>query len=236
MMHGDDGVEINDGEEVRLGLRCSTHVNQTPLSNKCSNIFSVFQQPVKARAELRDADLADAKARRERYFNASDRNWHTFFEKMESVINRVNPAWSYLWGTAAHLDFVACATKDRWSELAPQTKTSLIRNCREHFLASLSILPNGTVLLGDGQGVMAALQNTPLRMELQPAQLINVREGGGDKGWIGKVFFGGKEFPFRGWSSQVGHLSAVWRFDLAYWLAETFPTLAGGRFRFLNPD
>src|ERR1035441_7047012 len=44
-----------------------------------------------ARTELRDTDLADAKARRERYFNASDRNWHTYFEKMESVVNRVKP-------------------------------------------------------------------------------------------------------------------------------------------------
>src|ERR1022692_1930644 len=42
MVGGHEGVEINDGEEVRLGLRCSTHVSQTPLSNKCSNILLFF--------------------------------------------------------------------------------------------------------------------------------------------------------------------------------------------------
>jgi hypothetical protein len=178
---------------------------------------------INARAELRDVDVVDAKARRARYFNASDRNWHPYFEKMESVINRVNPAWSYWMGSAIHLNLVACATKDRWSELAPETKSCLIGNCREHFLAALSRLPNGTLLLCDGPRVMQELQNPPLRMEQQPAELINIREtGGGDMGWIGKVVFDDKEFPFRGWSSQVSQLSAVWRFDLAFWLNETF--------------
>ncbi len=181
-----------------------------------------------ARAALRDTDMADAKAWRERYFNASDRNWHPYFEKMESVVNRVNPAWSYVRGTAAHLDLVACATKDRWSELAPETKAHLVENCREHFLASLSSLPNGTILLCDGPRVMIQLQNPPLRLEQEPAELINIgREPGrGDTGWIGKLFFGDKEFPFRAWSSQVSQLSAVWRFDLAFWLSETFPQTA----------
>jgi hypothetical protein len=76
---------------------------------------------VNERAELRTADLADAKARRDRYFTDPNRHWHAYFEKMESVINRVNPAWSFARGTAAHLDLVACATKDRWGELAPES-------------------------------------------------------------------------------------------------------------------
>jgi hypothetical protein len=99
----------------------------------------------------------------------------------------------------------------------------LIGNCREHFLAALSALPNGTILLCDGPRVMRELQNPPLRMEQQPAELINVREAsGGDRGWIGKLVFGDKEFPFRAWSSPVSQLPTVWRFDLAFWLNETF--------------
>jgi hypothetical protein len=179
---------------------------------------------IKARTDLRDADVDEAKKRRDGYFKDPNREWHNYFEKMESVINRVNPAWTYVIGSAIHIDLVACATKNRWAGLAPETKTHMIGNCREHFLASLAMLPNGTVLLCDGPRVMKEMQNLGLSLKRQSDQMINVRElGRGDKGWIGKIFLGEREFPFRGWSSQVGQLSAVWRFDLAYWLRGTFP-------------
>jgi hypothetical protein len=178
---------------------------------------------VTARIDLRDADVADAQRRRDGYFHDGERNWHPYFERMESVVNRVDPDWSYVLGTVCHLDLVACATKDRWGNITPKTQALLVDNCREYFLDSLSKLASGTVLLCDGPRATREIKNLGLPVEHQPAELINIREtGGGDCGWIGKLILGGKEFPFRGWSSHVTQLTAVWRFDLAFWLRETF--------------
>ena len=211
---------------VTIGLNPALNefkVNQV-LKVRSQRLAMLVDYSVNGRTALRDADLADAEARRDRYFMDTERNWHSYFEKMESVINRVNPSWSYFLGTAAHLDLVACATKDRWSKITPTVQTLLIGNCREHFLHSLSKLPNGTVLLCDGPRTMQEMGNLGLVLEKQPPQLINIRKAsGGDTGWIGKLILGDKEFPVRGWSSHASHLSAVWRFELAFWLRGTFP-------------
>jgi len=198
------------------------YFNGIPKS-RSQRLAAIGDYGIKARADLNEANLADAKARRDLYFRDPNRNWHPYFEKMESVTNRVNPGWSYFWGTAAHLDLVACATKDRWGNIGAQIQTLLIGNCRDHFLNSLSRLASGTVLFCDGPRVMQETQNLGLTLERQPPQLINIREAsGGDTGWIGKLILGDKAFPFRGWSSHVRQLSAVWRFDLAFWLRGTF--------------
>ena len=179
----------------------------------------------KARTDLSDADVAEAKTRREKYFSDSKREWHPYFEKMESVLNRVNPAWTYGMGSAAHIDLVACATRDRWGNLTSGCQAAMVANCREYVLAALSRLPNGTVLLCDGPRATREVQNLGFRVELRPNQLINVRPAsGGDVGSLGDVFVGGNKLPVRGWSSQVSRLTAVWRNDLALWLHGTlFP-------------
>jgi len=178
-----------------------------------------------SRTDLRDEDVLDAKGRREIYFRDHKRDWHSYFEKMESVLTRVSPAWTYAMSSAAHIDLVACATQNRWSKLTGDCQTALIQNCREHFLASLSQLPNGTVILCDGPRATNEIQKLGLRVEMKPAQLINVRDvGRGDTGWQGDLFLGDKTFPLRGWSSQVSRLPAVWRIDLAFWIHGTlFP-------------
>jgi hypothetical protein len=178
-----------------------------------------------ARTDLNDADVADAKARREKYFQNVNRDWHPYFEKMESVLNRVNPAWTYVMGSAVHIDVVACATKERWSNLTNTSQTELINNCREHFSRAICNLPNGTIILCDGPRAWQEITNLGLRLVMQPGHLINVREAtGGDHGKIGELFSGEKKFPVRGWSAHVSHLSAVWRFDLASWIHGTlFP-------------
>ena len=176
-----------------------------------------------AREKLRDADLTDAKARRDGYFRDPKRDWHTYFQRMESVIYRVNPEWSYFLGSAVHVDLVACGTKVRWSRLRKEVQATLIGNCREHFLTSLAMLPGGTVLLCDGPRAMQEIQNLGLGVETQPMQLINLRDNDrGDHGWIGNLIFKDKQFPIRGWSSYVSQLSVVWRMDLVSWLRETF--------------
>jgi hypothetical protein len=42
MIGGDNGIEVDHGQEVRLGLRDSTHVTQTRKSMLCSNILPFF--------------------------------------------------------------------------------------------------------------------------------------------------------------------------------------------------
>lgn len=180
---------------------------------------------VESRTDLRDADVDDAKKRREQYFTDVKRDWHSYFEKMESVLNRVNPGWTYVMGSAVHIDLVGCVTKSRWGKLTSESQTALIGNCREHFVATLSGLPSGTVILCDGPRAIREISNSGLRVEFKPTQLINVRETfGADAGCVGELFIGEKKFQVRGWTSQVSHLSAVWRYDLAFWLHGTlFP-------------
>jgi len=175
------------------------------------------------RADLQDTDVAEARKRRMEYFIDPGRNWHSYFEKMDAIINRVDPGWSYLMGSAAHLDLVACATRKRWGKMTGKAQASLICNCRQYFLDSLSTLASRTVLLCDGRRVMQEMRNLALPLEMRPPQLINIGEArGGDCGWIGKLILGDKELPIRGWSSQISQLSTVWRFDLAFWIRGTF--------------
>jgi hypothetical protein len=182
---------------------------------------------VGTRTDLSDEDVLKAKTRRDGYFTNHERAWHSYFEKMESVLTRVSPAWTYAFGSAVHIDLVACATEKRFGDLSPETKSSLIGNCREHFVSTLSTLPNSTMILCDGPRATRELQtegmqNMGLHAAMQPAQLINVRKpGSGDTGWIGELSFQGKKFPLRGWSSQVSQLTAVWRIDLASWIHGT---------------
>jgi hypothetical protein len=175
-----------------------------------------------ARTDLNDADVAEAKTRREKYFMNVNRDWHPYFEKMESVINRVNPTWTYLMGSAVHIDIVACATKERWGNLTSIVKTELINNCREHFSRAITNLPNGTIILCDGPRAWQEISNLGLQLVIQPGHLINVREAtGGDHGKIGELISGEKKFPVRGWSAYVSQLTALWRFDLASWIRGT---------------
>jgi hypothetical protein len=90
---------------------------------------------------------------------------------------------------------VACATRPAWGDLSQGGQTELLKNCRDHFLATLSRVPNGTVLLFDGTTVTKEIYNSGLSVEQEGGgQLINIRT---DRGRIGKLKFGKKTFPFR---------------------------------------
>jgi len=177
-----------------------------------------------SREHLSDADVSDAESRRKVYFRDVGRDWHSYFEKMDNILYRVNPAWTYVMETAAHIDLVACATRTRWGDLSSRTQDELIKNCREHFIQAIRGLPDGTVILCDGRRAIKEIGNLGFRLVMQAGQLINVRpESGGDHGMLGEFFCDDKKFPVRGWSSQASRLSAVWRFDLACWLRGTLP-------------
>lgn len=174
-----------------------------------------------ARINLNAADSDDAKKRREEYFKNHDREWHAFFEKMECLVSRIQPSWSYLSGSAVHIDMVACATEVRWSDLSNGCQSELLINCRGHFLATLSRLPDGTMLLFDGTRVTNEMQQLGLQYEqLGRVQLVNIKGTGGS---LGVLKFGDKTFPFRSWSTPASKLTLPWRHDLAHWVRGTLP-------------
>jgi hypothetical protein len=169
-----------------------------------------------SRADLHEADLKDAKKRREEYFVNTAREWHSYFERFESLISRIEPRWSFVSGRVVHIDLVACSTYVRWSELSENCKTNLLSNCRGHFLETLSNLPNGTLLLFDGSSVINEMRNLGATFDREGDYLQQ------NRGYIGNLKLGEKLFPFRGWSKPVGKLSLIWRYDLAEWLCRTF--------------
>lgn len=174
---------------------------------------------ISSRADLKDADMADAEKKRKHYFNNPQRGWHPYFEKLESFFSRVQPAWSYVSGRVVHIDLVACATKVRWGDLSGDCQVGLMQNCREYFLATLSKLPNGTLLLLDGKTVVAEMQKLGLAVEKDGGdQRIDVT---GNTGWAGKIICKDKTFPFRGWSIPVGRMTPVIRYNLAIWVGGT---------------
>jgi hypothetical protein len=179
-------------------------------------ILSDYQ--ITNRTDLKIADLAEAKNRRATYFKDVERYWHSYFEKMESLISRVDPRWSYISGRVVHVDLVACATRVRWSALENHTKTTLLTNCRPHFLTALSQLPQGTLLFLDGLAVINEFRKFGAVFEQKNEQLINIR---GNRGVIGNLKLSDNIFPIRGWSIPISKLSQIWRYDLAFWLCGT---------------
>jgi hypothetical protein len=145
-----------------------------------------------------------------------DRGWHGYFEKLDGLLGRVNPDWSYATGSAAHIDLIACATHSAFGRLSQGCQAELLINCRDHFFATLAYVPNGTLLLFDGATATNEIYQSGLTIKQQgDVQLINLRQ---DRGRVGKLEFGEKEFPFRSWSTPAGRLPAIWRYDLAFWL------------------
>jgi hypothetical protein len=174
---------------------------------------------VVTRDDLGEMDVEDAKRRCETYFKDSDRGWNSYFERMDGLLGRIHPAWTYVLGRAVHIDLVACGTRVRWGELPTGCQTEMLRNCRAHFVATLSRVPNGTMLLLDGARVICEIQKLGLGLELEGGeQLISIQ---GNLGSVGKMTVGGKKFPFRGWSTPVGKLTPFWRYDLAFWVFGT---------------
>jgi hypothetical protein len=192
-----------------------------------------------SRTDLNDTDVMEARARRENYFQDKKRDWHSYFEKLESVLYRVNPAWTYAIGSAAHIDVVACATKDNWGFLSkhkPEALKQIVSNCGEYFSKSISHLPNGTIILCNGQRAwieVASLGKSIGKFEMKPSIPYNEL---GDIIRIGELTCGQKTYPVRGWTMPANYLTSFLRFDLAYWVHGTlFPPETFASCEALNP-
>jgi hypothetical protein len=103
------------------------------LKNRSLRLAALVDYNITSRADLQEADIEDVKRRREEYFINAEREPHSYFEKLESLISRIEPRWSFVSGRVVHIDLVACATRVRWSKLSDNCQKELIGNCREFF-------------------------------------------------------------------------------------------------------
>lgn len=170
------------------------------------------------RANLTDDNVKDARTRRENYFCEVRRKPHSYFERLNELLQTVNATWSYKAGSAVHCDLVACATKLAWSHLSARVASKLAENCRQHFLKTLSQIPSGACLLLNGAFVFGELCRQGLYMKLDrgpepicPEPLLLV--------WRGTIVLrSGKRQSFCAWSVPVRYLQLLQEKNLASWL------------------
>jgi len=196
------------------------------LKKRSQRLAALVDYNKASRAGLQEADVEDAKKRRGDYFINAEREPHSYFEKLESLISRIEPRWSFVTGRVVHIDLVACATRLRWGKLSDGCKKELIANCRGHFLETLSKLPSETLLLLDGIRVvnemgLPEIQKHVLKFSQMKEEKISLIQG--NRGFIGEIKYGDKKFPVRGWSMPVGQLPLLWRYDLAAWICGSMP-------------
>jgi hypothetical protein len=166
------------------------------------------------REDLTDQNCADAIRRRGEYFWKPNKKWHRYFESMEAFLARIDRRWSYVFGTVAHIDLVACPTQMRFGEIPNDARKVLLKNCEKHFLQTLDELPENTVLLLNGALPISQIKNLGQILSRTPTQLVNVNGLSGISGWIQ---IGTKKFVVCGWSSSAAKLSPPFKLDLAYW-------------------
>jgi hypothetical protein len=133
---------------------------------------------------------------------------------MEAFLARIDRRWSYVLGTVAHVDLVACPTKMRLGEIPNASRDALLNNCKKHFLQTLNDLPENTVLLLNGTSPISQIKSIGEVLSRTPSQLVNVNGLSGISGWIQ---IGNKKFVVCGWSSSAAKLSPLFKLDLAYW-------------------
>jgi hypothetical protein len=183
---------------------------------------TVFDYQKAKREDLTDQDCADAIRRRGEYFWNLHKKWHPYFESMEMFLARIDRQWSYVLGTVAHVDLVACPTKMRFGAIANDAREVLMKNCEQHFFQTLSELPEKTALLLNGDLPISTVQRLG-RVKIQrPRELINLI---GLSGFFGSLDFGGKQFAFCGWNQTAAKLSIPIKLELAFWVRDHLKSL-----------
>lgn len=109
------------------------------------------------RSELSGEALADIERRSDEYFANGSK--HSFFSKLASIVSRMDPALRYEDGSLSHMDVVACVTRPTWASVPAQERQNMLKSCREHFLATLRLLPSGALLFCDGRTALQAIED-----------------------------------------------------------------------------
>jgi hypothetical protein len=169
------------------------------------------------REDLTDQNCADAIRRRGEYFGNPNKKWHRYFESMEMFLARIDRRWSYVLGTVAHVDLVACPTKTRFGEIPTTSREALLKNCERHFSQTLNELPENTVVLLNGNSPVQTIQRLGRVETRKPSELINVN---GLSGFSGSIKLGNKSFVFCGWNQSASKLPIPFKLDLAFWVRD----------------
>jgi hypothetical protein len=160
------------------------HKDYTKLKDRNQRLAVLKDYEITSRSDLQQDNVEEAQKRRKKYFTATARECHPFFKRLQNRISDINPSWSFVSGRIIHIDLVACATREKWGKLG-NCRKELLNNCQENFLATLSELPSGTVLIPTNQWVSAEIQKLNIIMSPENE---NIR-------CIGKLKLGDKEFP-----------------------------------------
>ncbi len=170
------------------------------------------------RVGLNEDNVENARARRENYFCDPRRKPNPFFGPLNDLLHDVNVTWSYEAGSAVHCDLVACATTVAWGYLNARIACKLAKNCRKHFLNTLSKLPSNTRLFLNGAFVFGELCRQGLYMKLERgpesicAEPLLI-------GWRGKIVLrSGKQRLFCAWNVPVSYVKPQQRKRLVSWL------------------
>jgi hypothetical protein len=206
---------------ITIGLNPAFNdwLNETTHSwrDSAERAATVFDFQKEKREDLTNQDYADAIRRRGEYFWNLTKKWHNYFESMEMFLARIDRRWSYVLGTVAHVDLVACPTKMRFGEIPKAPREALLKNCERHFFKTLNELPENTVLLLNGNSPISTIQKLGRVETRTPSELINVN---GLSGFSGSLQLGNKCFVFCGWTQSASKLSIPIKLDLAFWVRD----------------
>lgn len=169
------------------------------------------------REDLTDKDCADAIRRRGEYFWNPNKKWHPYFDSMEGLLARIDRRWSYIFGTVAHVDLIACPTMMRFKLIPDAPRNALLKNCEKYFSQTIKDLPQNTVLLLSGDLAISSVQKFGQIEARKPNESINVS---GLSGFSGVLQLPDKRFVFCWWNRSASRLSPLVKLHLAFWVRD----------------
>jgi hypothetical protein len=215
------GLPLGKPKAVTIGLNPALDdwltADLKPWRNSTERAAIVSDYQKARRENLTDQDCADATRRSGEYFWNPNKKWHRYFESMEMFLARIDRRWSYVLGTVAHVDLVACPTEMRFGEIPNASRTALLQNCEKHFFQTINNLPEKTVLLLNGNSPTSTIQRLG-QVESQTArELINLN---GLSGFSGSLKLGNKNFVFCSWNQSAAKLPIQIKLELAFWVRD----------------
>ena len=176
------------------------------------------------RSQMTDGHLEDVKSRRAAYFSNKP---HSYFDALESLLRCIDSAWSYKAGTAIHLDLVACATRQRWARMSHEAKAALKKNCRNHLIQTLGLLPSRAVLLLNGESVHdGLLEAVTSPGSIPPPDTCEIPGASGTSGFAGRIKAGNASLGYVGWSTPIDKTTGPTALATALWVRQMAKALS----------
>lgn len=166
-------------------------VGINPAENECGSrelpILSDFQQVDRTKLSAQNLDHISNRA--DQYFSSLDA--HPWFKPLQKILWTINPRWTY-GRKVAHTDVISCVTDPTFGKVIKSGQDALLKNCRDHFLNTLRLLPPNCWIICDGKTALNEFE-TGGRVRKQD----NV---GRVRVVAGSFALGGKALRFAGWN------------------------------------